>query len=226
MSPTRRRTVLRDSLAVAVATGTYGLSFGALAVAAGLSLAQTCALSLLMFTGGSQFALIGVLGAGGSAGAGIASALLLGARNAFYAIRLAPLLDVRGRRRLAQAHLVIDESTAMALAQPELPAARLAFLATGIGIFVTWNLTTALGAVGADALGDLRAYGLDAAGPAAFVGLIAPRLRGRDPFLVAGAAAVVALALIPLVPAGVPVLVAALAAVVVGARRRVVAVAP
>jgi len=226
MSPSRRRAVLRDSLGVAVATGTYGVSFGALGVAAGLSVAQTCALSLLMFTGGSQFALVGVLGAGGSAGAGIAGALLLGARNAFYAIRMAPLLRVRGRRRLAAAQLVIDESTAMALAQPELAAnsddprlPRLAFYATGLGIYVCWNLMTFAGALGADALGDPRVYGLDAAGPAAFVGLLAPRLRGRDPWIVAVAAGVVGLSLTPLVPAGVPVLVAALPAVVVGLRR-------
>lgn len=221
----RRRAVLRDSLGVALATGAYGVSFGALGVAAGLNVAQTCALSLLMFTGGSQFALVGVLGAGGSAGAGIAGALLLGARNTFYAIRMAPLLQVRGRRRLGAAQLVIDESVAMALAQPELTAtppdprlSRLAFYATGLGIYVCWNLMTFAGALGADALGDLRVYGLDAAGPAAFVGLVAPRLRGHDPWVVAVAAGVVALALTPVVPAGVPVLVAALAALVVGVR--------
>lgn len=226
MSPTRRRAVLRDSLGVSLATGAYGVSFGALGVAAGLSVAQTCALSLLMFTGGSQFALVGVLGSGGAAAAGVGSAALLGVRNAFYAIRMAPLLRVRGARRLAVAQLVIDESTAMALAQPELTTApddarlpRLAFFATGLGIYLAWNAMTLVGALGAQALGDPRVYGLDAAGPAAFVGLLAPRLRGREPWVVAVAAGIVGLALLPLVPAGVPVLVAGLAAVVVGVRR-------
>jgi predicted branched-subunit amino acid permease len=188
-------------------------------MAAGLDVGQTCALSLLLFSGGSQFALVGVLGAGGSVGAGVLTALLLGARNAFYAVRLAPLLRVRGLRRLPTAQVVIDESTAMALAQPEPDAARLAFRVTGAGIYVLWNLATLLGAVGADALGDPRRFGLDAAGPAAFVGLLAPRLRGKDPWLVVCGAVVVALGLAPFVPAGVPVLLAATVALAVGVRR-------
>jgi predicted branched-subunit amino acid permease len=219
MSPDRRRQVWRDSLVLAGSTGAYGVSFGAVSMAAGLDLGQTCALSLLLFSGGSQFALVGVLGAGGSVGAGVLTALLLGARNAFYAIRLAPLLRVRGLRRLPTAQVVIDESTAMALAQPEPEAARLAFRVTGIGIYVLWNLATLLGALGADALGDPRRFGLDAAGPAAFVGLLAPRLRGKDPWLVVCGAVVVALGLAPFVPAGVPVLLAATVALAVGVRR-------
>lgn len=91
-----RRAVWRQSLSVGVASGAYGVSFGALATAAGLSAAQACALSALMFTGGSQFALISVLGAGGSGLAGAASAVLLGARNGLYAVQVAPLLRVRG----------------------------------------------------------------------------------------------------------------------------------
>ena len=219
ISPASRRSVIRDSLGVAVATGAYGVSFGALSVAAGLDVAQTCALSLLLFSGGSQFALVGILGGGGSVLTGIATAAQLGARNTFYGIRMAPLLEVRGLRRLVTAQLVIDESTAMALAQPTRAEARLAFLWTGTGIYLLWNLMTLVGALAAGALGDPRTYGLDAAGPAAFVGLLAPRMRGRDPWTVAAAAAVIALALTPLVPVGVPVLVAAVAAVVVAVRR-------
>ena len=219
MSPARRRRVWRDSLVLAGSTGAYGISFGAVSTASGLDVAQTCVLSLLLFSGGSQFALVGVLGGGGSAAAGVLTALLLGLRNTFYAIRMAPLLGVMGLCRLPTAQIVIDESTAIALAQPEPAAARLAFRVTGAGIYVLWNLATLLGAAGADALGDPRRLGLDVAGPAAFIGLLAPRLRGRQPWVVAVAAVLVALGLAPLVPAGVPVLAAAAVAVVVGVRR-------
>jgi predicted branched-subunit amino acid permease len=210
----RRAAVVRNALGVGVATGAYGISFGAVSVAAGLSVPATCALSVLLFSGGSQFALVGVLGAGGSAVAGVTTALLLGVRNALYGLRLAPLLAARGVRRLVAAQLTIDESTAMALGQDEPRAARLAFWSTGLSVFLLWNLATLVGAIGATAFGDPQALGLDAAIPAAFVALLWPRLRGRQPWLVAGAAAVVALALSPVVPAGVPVLVAALTALV------------
>lgn len=210
----RRTALLRNALGVGVATGAYGISFGAVSVAAGLSVPATCALSVLLFSGGSQFALVGVLGAGGSAIAGVTTALLLGVRNALYGLRLAPLLASRGVRRLVAAQLTIDESTAMALGQDEPRAARLAFWSTGLSVFLLWNLATLVGAVGATAFGDPQALGLDAAIPAAFVALLWPRLRGGRPWLVAGAAAVVALALSPFVPAGVPVLVAALTALV------------
>jgi predicted branched-subunit amino acid permease len=223
----QRAQILRTSLGVGVATGAYGLSYGALGTSAGLSVVQTCALSVLMFSGGSQFALIGVLGGGGSAGSmvsGSASAMLLGARNALYGARLAPVLDLRGVRRAIGAHVVVDESTAVALRyEPDgAMAARLGFWATGLAIFVLWNLSTLVGAVLGNQLGDPRDFGLDAAAPAAFLALLAPRLRGRPPWLTALAGAAVAVAVVPLVPAGVPVLLAALVpvAAVVTARRR------
>jgi predicted branched-subunit amino acid permease len=207
-----RAQVLRTSIGVGVAAGAYGLSYGALGTAAGLSVVQTCALSVLMFSGGSQFALIGVLGGGGSAVSGSASAVLLGARNALYGARLAPVLRVRGVRRAVGAQLVVDESTAVALSYEPTgaPAARLGFWATGLAIFVLWNLSTLIGAVLGNQLGDPRDYGLDAAAPAAFLALLAPRLRGRPAWLTASAGAVVAVAAVPVVPAGVPVLLAAL----------------
>jgi predicted branched-subunit amino acid permease len=198
--------------------GAYGLSFGALATTSGLSIAQACALSVLTFTGGSQFALVGVIGAGGSPAAGIVSALLLGVRNSLYGLRLASTLRVTGGRRLVAAHLVIDESTAMAVAQDEDRAARLGFWATGLAVFVCWNLATLIGAVGATALGDPLAFGLDAAVGAAFLALLWPRLTGRGPWITALVAGAVALALTPHFPAGVPVLVAGLVAVTVGLR--------
>lgn len=211
-----RRSIVRDALGIGVATGAYGISFGAISVAAGLSIAQTCVLSLLMFTGGSQFALVG---SAGSPGAGAATAIMLGARNALYGVRLSPILRARGVRRFAAAQLVIDESSAMAIGQRESRSGRLAFWATGLAVFVLWNLGTVAGALGGEALDDPGTLGLDAAVPAAFLALLAPRMRGREPWIVAIGGAAVALALTPVAPAGVPVLCAAAVAVVVGLRR-------
>lgn len=190
-----------------MAVGTYGLSFGAASTAAGLSVAQTCALSLLVFTGASQFALVGVLGAGGSLVAGVASALLLGSRNALYAVRLADLVPLRGLRRLAAAQVTIDESTAVATTAPESLAAT-GFWASALSVYILWNLATLLGALGAATV-DTHALGLDAAVGAAFLGLLWPRLR-EAPRVAAGGALLAAVA-VPLTPPGVPVLVAALA---------------
>lgn len=211
-----RRAVVRDGLGVGVATGLYGVSFGAVSVAAGLSVAQTCALSLLMFTGASQFALVGVLAGGGAAFAAAGTALLLGTRNTLYGVRLGPLLAWRGRRRLLAAHLVIDESTAMAVTRATTPLARLGFTVTGLSVFVLWNLFTALGAVAGASLGDPRDYGLDAAVGAAFLALLWPRLDTAGHRLLALAAAAVALGLVPLSPAGVPVLAAGGVALLAG----------
>jgi predicted branched-subunit amino acid permease len=211
-----RSQVLRDAAGVAIATGAYGISFGAIALAGGLNLWQTMALSLLMFTGGSQFGLIGVVAGGGAPLAGAATAIMLGARNALYGLRLSELLGVRGGRRLLAAQLVIDESTAMAIGRDSARAARLGFYATGIGVFVLWNIGTAVGVIGASWLSDPRLLGLDAAAPAAFLALLAPRLRGRETWVVALTAALAALVAVPFVPVGFPVLIAALVGVVAG----------
>lgn len=192
-----------------LAVGAYGLSFGAACTAAGLSLAQACALSLLLFTGASQFALVGVLGAGGTATAAVASALLLGSRNTLYAVRLAALLPLRGPRRLLAAQVTIDETTAMATAAP--PGLHgLAFWATGLSVYACWNLATLLGALGA-AVVDPARLGLDAAVGAAFLALLAPQLRSRRDVRTAVGGALLAAAAVPLLPPGLPVLVAGLA---------------
>ena len=215
-----RRTVVRDSLGVAIATGTYGLSFGAVAVASGLDVAQTCALSLVMFTGASQFALVGVLGSGGTPLAGALAALLLGTRNTLYGLRLAPLLGFRGWRRAAAAHVLIDESTAMSVTRTDPELARTGFLTTGVTIFVLWNLTTLVGALAGELIGDPRDLGLDAAVGAAFLALLWPRLTTPLLRVVALLAALVAAGAVTLTPAGVPVLVAAGVAVLVGVLTR------
>jgi len=215
-----RRAILRDALGIAVATGAYALSFGAISVTAGLSIAQTCALSLLMFTGASQFAFVGVIGAGGSPWAGAATAALLGTRNALYGLRLASLLSVRGPRRLLASQLVIDETTAMAIARDQPDLSRFAFWATGVALFSLWNLGTLIGALATHALPDPKVLGFDAAPPAAFLALLAPRLRAREPLAMALAAALLALVALPFVPAGVPLLIVAVIVVLYGVRPR------
>ena len=214
-----RRGIIRDGIAVGLATGAYGVSFGAISIAAGLSIAQTCALSLLMFTGASQFAFVGIIGGGGSALAGAGTAVLLGSRNALYGLRLSVLLDERGARRLVASQLVIDESTGLALREPTAEASRVGFWAAGLSVFAFWNLGTLAGAIAGEVLPDPKALGLDAAVPAAFVALLAPRMRGREPWAVALIAAAVAVVAVPYVPTGVPVLLAAAVAVVAGMRK-------
>ncbi len=209
-----RRAALRQALSVGVATGTYGVSFGALSVAAGLNVWQTMALSALMFTGGSGFALVGILGAGGSGASAVAASSMLGIRNGLYALEINRILALRGWRRLLGAHLTIDESTAVAVSQPDREAAAVGFWATGLSVFTLWNVTTLLGAFLGDAMGDPRAYGLDAAAAAAFCALLWPRLHNHRARIVAVAALAVAVSLSTVLPAGVPVLVAALLALV------------
>lgn len=212
------RRVVVDSLGVGVATGAYGVSFGAIASASGLDVWQACVLSLLMFTGASQFAFVGVVGAGGTPLAGALTATLLGSRNTFYGLALAPLLRVRGLHRVVAAHVVIDESTALAVTQDTRHQARLGFYVTGWSIFCLWNLSTWAGAVAGEALGDPRTYGLDAAVSAAFLGLLWPRLTAWPQRAIALLAAVVAAGLVPLTPAGVPIILGGAVAVLAGMR--------
>src|SRR3954470_17130217 len=219
-----RAAVLRQAASIGFATGAYGISFGALSVAAGLTVPQACVLSLVMFTGGAQFAFVGVVGAGGAGGAAIATAALLGVRNGFYGLQMARILRPRGWHRVVTAHVTIDETTAVGSAQavvhPDRPElAHTGFWATALAVFTLWNAATLLGAVVGNALGAPRRYGLDAAAAAAFLALLWPRLGTSRTRLVALAAVVVASVLVPLLPPGAPVLAAAVVAVVAGWRR-------
>ena len=200
---------VRMGLSIAFATGLYGISFGALSVAAGLTVWQTQVLSLLMFTGGSQFAFIGVIAGGGSGAAAVGAATLLGVRNAVYGMQMQRLLSPRGWRRSVIAQLTIDESAATALAQESPDEQRRGFWTAGIGVFVFWNAFTLAGALLGDALGDPRRFGLDGAAVAAFLGLLWPRLRGREPIALALACGLVTALAVPLVPPGLPILLAA-----------------
>jgi predicted branched-subunit amino acid permease len=213
-----RRLIDRDAISIGLATGTYGISFGAIAVTAGFSLWQTQALSLLLFSGASQFAFVSVLAAGGSVISAIATAGLLGIRNGLYGMRIAQLLKPKGLQIPLFAQLTIDESTAMAnrFDQSEQTAKR-AFLATGISVFVFWNIATLAGALLAQSVSSPEVYGLDAAIGAGFFALVAPRLKDLKSKLVAVLAILIALGLTPWLAAGLPILLAASAAVVVAA---------
>ncbi len=204
------------SIGVGIATGLYGVSFGALAVTAGLDLWQTQVLSLLMFSGGSQFAFVGVLASGGfsSVPSAIVSAWLLGIRNGFYAIRMAPILELKGWRKPVAAQLTIDESTAVSLSREGSIEMKQGFWYTGIAVFVFWNLMTFIGALAGELIGNPEQYGLDAAAAAAFVALVWPRLQGVLTSLAAVVALVVAVLTSMWLPAGVPVIVAGLAVVI------------
>ncbi|MFL5846601.1 MAG: AzlC family ABC transporter permease [Solirubrobacteraceae bacterium] len=208
-----RRRIIRSSLAIGAATGAYAVSYGVLAVASGLSVAKTCALSLLVFTGASQFAVVGSLGAGASLAAALGPALLLAARNGVYGLALVPVLRGSRARRAVESQLIIDESTAMARAQEDSAAAHLAFLATGVSVFVFWNAGTLAGALLGGSLGDPKALGLDAMFPAAFLALLAPQVRSPEARLAAICGGALALALVPFAPVGVPVLASVLGVV-------------
>jgi 4-azaleucine resistance transporter AzlC len=213
-----RRRILGDALGVGVATGAYGLSFGAIAVAGGFSVVQACALSVFVFSGASQFAVVGVLAAGGAPGSAAATGLLLGTRNTLYGLRLASLLRLHGVGRVLGAQLVIDESTAMAL-KPRHPAnARVGFFATGLAVFVLWNLATLIGALAGQSIGDPATYGLDAAVPAAFLALLWPRLTTMRSRLTSVLAAGLALLLVPATRPGVPIIAAGVIAVLAALR--------
>ena len=215
----KRTQVDRTALSVAFTVGLYGAAFGAAGVTAGFSILQTCLLSILLFSGASQFAVVGIMGAGGSAVSAIATATLLGFRNALYGLQMAPILKVKGLKRILAAQITIDESTAVATLQENDADRRRGFYITGIGVYVFWNLFTFLGALGASAIGDPSVWGLDAAVPAAFCGLIWPRLKNKTHFVVSAVAIAWALLLTPITPAGIPIITTVLLAVIFGLKR-------
>jgi 4-azaleucine resistance transporter AzlC len=210
-----RREITRAAVGIGLYAGAFGATFGTVAVSSGLSLAQTMVLSAVMFTGASQFAFVGVIASGGSPLAAVPAALLLGMRNAFYGVPVTAILRPRGLRRLWTAHFVIDETTAMAVAQSTPRARRYAFWATASILFTLWVLGSIAGAVIGSGINPSD-LGLDAAAPAIFLALLWPQLRRAGAPLVGVLGGLVALALVPLAPAGVPVIAAAAVAIAAG----------
>lgn len=207
----RDRTV-RDATAIGVAVFAFGASFGVFGVASGLSPLWTIVSSLTVFAGGSQFAFAGVIGAAGNPWAGSAAGLLLNSRLIAFGIATDRHADLgRGARRLLAAQLLTDESAALALGRPPGREATRAFWWAGWSVFVWWNAGTVLGALGGALIEDPAALGLDAAFPAGFLALLAPQVRGhagRGRAAVAGG--LIALALLPITPPGVPIIAATL----------------
>jgi len=218
--------IVRNALSIGVATGVYAVSFGVLSVAAGFSVVQTCVMSLVCFTGASQLTFASVIGAGGGVAGALPPALLLAGRNALYAFSLRGVLSGTVSKRALRAQVVVDETTAMAHAQPTLAAKRRAFDLTALCLFTAWNVGTLAGALAGRGLGNPRDYGLDAMFPAVFLALLAPQLRGPEAVRAAIAGVLIALALVPASPAGVPIIASALGAVpvllVTGRRRKAV----
>lgn len=206
----------RTGLAIAAAISLYGVSFGALSLAAGLTVLQTMALSALMFTGASQFAFIGVIGGGGGGAAALGAASLLGIRNAIYGVQMKAMLAPRGLRRLAAAQVTIDESAANAMARTDPAEQRRGFWWAGIACYLGWNAATLLGTVVGDRIEDPEVYGLDGAVVAAFLGLLWPRLKSLESWALAVVAALVTTLTMPVLPEGIPVLLAAVVAVLWG----------
>lgn len=196
-------------LSIAIATGLYGISFGALSIAAGLNLWQTVALSALMFTGGSQFAFIGVISGGGAGTAAFSAATLLGVRNAVYGMQIKQSLRPSPKLVPFMAQVTIDESTATSLGQSTMSEKQRGFWSAGVGVYVMWNLFTLVGALLGERMGDPAAWGLDGAAVAAFLGLLWPRLKTVQPIIVAVAAAAITMIAVPLTVAGIPILITA-----------------
>lgn len=210
-----RTAITRAAAGIGLYAGAFGVTFGAVAAAAGLSVVQAVTMSAVMFTGASQFALVGILAVGGSPVTALSAALLLGLRNAFYGVPVAGIIQPRGLARLWTAQLVIDETTAMAVAQQSPRAGRFAFWATGIALYPTWCLGTLVGALLGSGV-DTSALGLDAAAPAIFLALLWPQLSRQRGLTVAFGAGAVALSLVAVVPAGVPIIAAATVAITAG----------
>lgn len=203
--------VRRDAMVLAAAVSIVAVTFGVLASSAGLSLAKASVMSLLVFTGASQFAAVGVIASGGSVVSAVSGALLLAARNGLYGMRLSELIRADLGRTVVRSQLVIDESTGMALTQSDPADQRTAFYWTGLGIFIFWNLGTVAGVLLGDVVGDPERFGLDAAFPASFLALILPHVESVAGRLAAGGGVLISLALVPVLPAGVPILFGALA---------------
>jgi branched chain amino acid efflux pump len=209
---------VRAALAIAATVWFFGASFGLVARGSGLGVLPPLVMSATTFAGSAQFAVSSILGAGGGAAAAITAAVLLNARYAPISISVAPLFRGPRPRRLVESQLIVDESWALASRGAGRFDRRI-LLGAGLMLYVSWLSGTAVGVLAGDALGDPQDLGLDGAFPALFLALLAPQLRAPRAALAAVAGGALALALIPVTPAGTPI-VAASAACLLGLRRK------
>lgn len=212
----RRRAIRRQAASIVAAVAPFGIVFGAAAATAGLDLWQAVGFSALVFGGSSQFAAVVILGDGGSIASAAIAGLLLNVRSLAFGVIMAEALAGPWWKRATMSQLMIDESTAVGAAQAELRWRRYGYLVAGIGVFIVWNLTTIVGFVlFSDASDLITDLGLDAAGPAAFLALLWPRLTVPAQRRTAIVGALIAVVLIPVAPPGVPILASMLGVVVV-----------
>ena len=204
------RPVVTSALALSGAVGVFALAFGVLAVGAGASVWQACALSFFTFTGASQMSAMSVIASGGSVGGALGGALLLAGRNGVYGLALSPYFGGSLGKRLLAAHFVIDETTAMMTAQTNPRLQKIAFWTTAIALFSLWNLGTLIGAVLGSSI-DPHTYGLDVGFSAAYVAMLFPHLRTANGRIAAAGGALLSVLLAPFVPIGLPILASGLA---------------
>jgi len=207
-----RDPVLREAAVVSIVCTVIGVSYGVLSLSAGMSPLVTVATSLLIFSGGSQFAAVGVIAAGGTGVAAVLSGILVAGRFLGFGTAIARFLPQPFGRRALASHFVIDESAALALARSATHGegtARRAFWAAGGGVFISWQVGTWIGIVAGQNLPDPGVLGLDAAFPALFLALLAPLVRGRRELVAAVSGALIAIVLVPVAPAGVPIIASA-----------------
>jgi 4-azaleucine resistance transporter AzlC len=198
----------RDVALVCLADGIVGVSFGATAVAGGLPGWLPVVMSVVVFAGGAQFAAVGVVLAGGSPVAAVAAGALLNTRMLPYGLGVADVTAGRWWTRLLGAHLTTDETVAFALRPGEPAARRKAFWTCGVALFSAWNIAVLLGVLAGTAVKNTAAFGLDATFPAVLLALALPTLADMRTRAAAGTGAAAAVALTPLLPAGLPVLAA------------------
>jgi 4-azaleucine resistance transporter AzlC len=201
------RGLLRDIALVCLADGVVGVSYGAISVGGGLDLWVPVVLSLIVFAGASQFLFVGIVAAGGSPIAATVAGLLVNSRHVAFGLAVSDVIGSGWRRPLGS-HLMTDENVAFALGQEDQRQKRAAYWACGIGVFVCWNLGVLVGALAGSVIADTDDFGLDAAFPAVLLALVLPSLRDKSTRTAALVGSVVALALTPFLPAGLPVLLA------------------
>lgn len=217
----RRRTSWTAAVPVVAAVTVFGVSYGVLAAAAGLPAWLAVLMSMLVFAGSSQFAAVAILGSGGAAGAAILSGSLLNSRYLATGAVAARVLPGNRWQRFLLAQLVVDENFALAVGAgtPDHPD-RGMLLGSGVALWTGWVTGSALGSLLGPVLGDPKTFGLDAAFPALFVGLLWPLLRTREGRIAAAAGALTAAVLLPLTSGGVALAGAALAGLAAPASSR------
>ena len=209
-SDAQRRSIRAQAISIGLAISPFGLAFGALCAESGVGVWEALGFSSLVFGGSSQFAAVSVLADDGTVIAAVTAGLLLNLRSLAFGVSMAPSLKGSLLWRAGVSQLMIDESTAIGSSQSTHELRRYGYLWGGLSVFVLWNATTLIGvSVLSEAESLIRDLGIDATIPAAFLGLIWNKLENAKHRTVALIGAITALILVPITPAGIPVIAAA-----------------